>query len=78
MPRPNHLPCYVAVSRGADRGTRTRDLLFTKQLLCRLSYIGTEPNRKCSRRLRVVPSVEERVTAPGVGFDFQGVDAVQA
>ena len=28
---------YCWESRGADRGTRTRDLLFTKQLLCQLS-----------------------------------------
>ena len=26
--------------RGADDGTRTRNLLFTKQLLCQLSYVG--------------------------------------
>ena len=26
---------------GADDGTRTRNLLFTKQLLCQLSYVGT-------------------------------------
>ena len=33
----------VPVSRGATRaddGTRTRNLLFTKQLLCQLSYVG--------------------------------------
>ena len=27
-------------NRGADDGTRTRNLLFTKQLLCQLSYVG--------------------------------------
>jgi hypothetical protein len=26
--------------RGADAGIRTPDLLFTKQLLCQLSYVG--------------------------------------
>ena len=26
--------------RGADDGTRTRNRLFTKQLLCQLSYVG--------------------------------------
>jgi hypothetical protein len=33
----------VPVPRGArraDDGTRTRNLLFTKQLLCQLSYVG--------------------------------------
>ena len=25
---------------GADAGIRTPDLLFTKQLLCQLSYVG--------------------------------------
>ena len=29
-------PCTT----GADGGTRTRNLLFTKQLLCQLSYAG--------------------------------------
>src|SRR5215218_2440497 len=28
------------LSSGADDGTRTRNLLFTKQLLCQLSYVG--------------------------------------
>jgi hypothetical protein len=35
-------PC-TGTSRGArraDDGTRTRNLLFTKQLLCQLSYVG--------------------------------------
>lgn len=26
--------------QGADAGIRTPDLLFTKQLLCQLSYVG--------------------------------------
>lgn len=32
-----------SVGGGADDGTRTRNLLFTKQLLCQLSYVG-KPN----------------------------------
>ena len=31
---------------GADDGTRTRNLLFTKQLLCQLSYAGTRVRTK--------------------------------
>ena len=31
---------------GADGGTRTRNLLFTKQLLCQLSYTGPSPNSR--------------------------------
>ena len=38
-----------AVFRGADGGTRTRNRLFTKQLLCQLSYVGAPPQRhRCS------------------------------
>ena len=37
-------PCRLVPAlrreRGADDGTRTRNLLFTKQLLCQLSYVG--------------------------------------
>ncbi len=31
---------------GADGGTRTRNLLFTKQLLCQLSYVGLVPGER--------------------------------
>ena len=31
----------VQDKNGANEWTRTTDLLFTKQLLCRLSYVGT-------------------------------------
>ena len=31
---------------GADDGTRTRNLLFTKQLLCQLSYVGKPDTAK--------------------------------
>lgn len=44
---------------GADDGTRTRNLLFTKQLLCQLSYVGVW------RRVRTMhtPSIAPRYTA---------------
>ena len=32
--------CHDDPTRGADDRNRTRNLLFTKQLLCRLSYVG--------------------------------------
>ncbi len=35
--------------RGADDGTRTRNLLFTKQLLCQLSYVGIAQYRGSGR-----------------------------
>ena len=31
---------------GADEGTRTRNLLFTKQLLYQLSYVGMVPGER--------------------------------
>jgi len=31
---------------GADDGTRTRNRLFTKQLLCQLSYVGIVGGRR--------------------------------
>jgi hypothetical protein len=31
-----------AENEGAGEGTRTRNLLFTKQLLCQLSYAGEQ------------------------------------
>jgi hypothetical protein len=41
------------VRGGADDGTRTRNLLFTKQLLCQLSYVG-KPNGAVARRHPIV------------------------
>ena len=32
---------HTGYEDGANEWTRTTDLLFTKQLLCRLSYVGT-------------------------------------
>src|SRR5437764_11002507 len=62
--RPNcplwHLPLTTAASQlaivsGADDGTRTRNLLFTKQLLCQLSYVG---KHKRSRLFAPQESIE--------------------
>lgn len=33
-------PAGYGESCGADEGARTPDLLFTRQLLCQLSYVG--------------------------------------
>jgi hypothetical protein len=35
-----HSPAARVSASRADDGTRTRNLLFTKQLLCQLSYVG--------------------------------------
>ncbi|CCF86156.1 conserved hypothetical protein [Nitrolancea hollandica Lb] len=36
--------------QGADGGTRTRNRLFTKQLLCQLSYVGAVPEKHAQSR----------------------------
>ena len=36
------------ITIGADEGTRTLDLSFTKALLCQLSYVG-KFNKECSK-----------------------------
>ena len=43
------------IALGADDGTRTRNLLFTKQLLCQLSYVG---KHKRSRLFAPTESIE--------------------
>ncbi len=49
---------------GADDGTRTRNRLFTKQLLCQLSYVGV----RFEHRMRSVSVARERVNAAGTGI----------
>ena len=41
------------VRGGADDGTRTRNLLFTKQLLCQLSYVGMQDGAASPRHRKV-------------------------
>ena len=38
---------YTSIKNGADKGTRTLDLLITNQLLYQLSYIGIQANEAC-------------------------------
>ena len=40
-----HAPAKINAP-GADDGTRTRNRLFTKQLLCQLSYVGIVGGRR--------------------------------
>ena len=42
-PEPNTLPNCATPRNGANKGTRTLDLQFTKLLLYQLSYVGTSP-----------------------------------
>ena len=55
---------------GADDGTRTRNLLFTKQLLCQLSYAGNRVRTKSKPSSEVyslagsVSILDTRVVSP--------------
>jgi hypothetical protein len=48
---------WLCVFLGADEETRTPNLLFTKQLLCQLSYVGGWP--RGARQPWVVVDLEE-------------------
>ena len=57
-PEPNALPnCATPRKAGADKGTRTPDLLITNQPLYQLSYIGKTSNRYYSIGRRFCPEV---------------------
>jgi hypothetical protein len=47
IPAPSHFhdPSGYLFLMGADEETRTPNLLFTKQLLCQLSYVGMNGTR---------------------------------
>ena len=38
---------YTSIKNGADKGTRTLDLMITNQPLYQLSYIGIQANEAC-------------------------------
>lgn len=38
---------YTSIKNGADKGTRTLDLMITNQPLYQLSYIGIQTNEAC-------------------------------
>ena len=53
---------------GADDGTRTRNLLFTKQLLCQLSYAGDRVRTKSkpSSEVYSLTGSVSILSAPGI------------
>ena len=58
---------------GADDGTRTRNLLFTKQLLCQLSYVGKPDAAKgCANwQYKRTPARSVNDSGPNLGQSSQ-------
>ena len=58
-PEPNALPnCATPRFAGADKGTRTPDLLITNQPLYQLSYIGMTSTHDYSKDQAICPALE--------------------
>ena len=67
-PEPNALPNCATPRHGANKGTRTPDLLITNRLLYQLSHIGTTSVRYYIKAILVCPALfselYEAVMAP--------------
>ena len=59
-PEPNALPDCATPRSGADKGTRTLDLLITNQPLYQLSYIGTATSKNLSATI-IITEAREKV-----------------
>ena len=59
-PEPNALPDCATPRSGADKGTRTLDLLITNQPLYQLSYIGTATSKNLSATV-IITEAREKV-----------------
>lgn len=51
---------------GADDGTRTRNRLFTKQLLCQLSYVGIVGGRRFNAKRKYTDCRPNRQPASSI------------
>ena len=66
------VPATAPGARRADDGTRTRNLLFTKQLLCQLSYVGMPDAAKSCAIGEYTNGHNRSQREPGYAFAYSG------